>query len=114
MPNRKALFLTPASLGGKLTLLNANLWIIFFLLLQSQQNRTEPWPDAFVSILIISMLLLSLPFGTCVMLPSLGTSSATVSSTIFAATVLGLNAFAWGYGLAWCIEKMRLLIRPKS
>ncbi len=104
--NEHRSFFGMPSLGGKLTLVNANLWIVLLLLIRGGAFTQET--PAYVSILIsILMLILAFPFGIFVLLPSLGYRVVGIGEIVGSAALFGVNAFVWGYGLAWCYERVR-------
>ena len=116
MPIRKpSLFLTPLSLGGKLTLVNANFWVIFVLLARSNSIPRD-LPDVIEYAGIGLLFLMSLPLvgllptitaptGYLAILPNRGLPG--VWGLLAAVVSLGINAFIWGYGLAWCLKIVR-------
>ncbi|QDU25708.1 hypothetical protein ETAA8_07780 [Anatilimnocola aggregata] len=93
------------SLGWTLTLTNINAWVILFLIVRGHITPGDPFPASeFLLVLLgLMMLILSIPFATCVMLPS-GHGGMDYLGIVFTVVVIGANSFAWGYGLAWCIK----------
>ena len=115
------LFLTPLSLGGKLTLVNANFWVIFVLLARAHfLARNAPTLNGVLCEFLIPVmgfpLLWLIPnitgaTGIWAMLPTAGLPG--VWGMLFAAVILGVNAFLWGYGLAWIIARARILFSSR-
>jgi hypothetical protein len=114
---KPSLFLTPLSLGGKLTVVNANFWVIFVLLARGNLlSRDLPYGIAYpgeVLIVVMSLPLVCLvptitgPTGIWAILPTIGLPG--VWGLLVAVVILGSNAFLWGYGLAWIIERIGVL-----
>ncbi len=91
------------SRGGILSMVNMLLWLSFYALLQGvPMTRTleKLWGLAF---LVLSLPLL-LPFHLSQGFRCGGPSESEI---IVSTIVLGINAFAWGYGIAWLIRFAR-------
>ena len=85
-------------LGGTLTMCNCAVWPALVLLASI--------PDVHEAIPVVLMFLFALPFAWLFMLPELD-SRPTNFDVISTCVIIGLNSFAWGYGLAailrqWC------------
>ena len=74
-------------------MLNALLWVALII-----AARTQTVPEPFVGLFVIVSLILSLPFALPCLLPD---PHPTVASTLSFCLIIGLNSFAWGYGLSW-------------
>jgi hypothetical protein len=95
------------SLGGWLSLLNLAFWVGFLLLLHSLSNPRRPhqewdWLEPIMPLAIF----MSLPL-TCFFMPTHGYAGEPMAGAISGAILIGVNAFAWGYGLAWLIDGIR-------
>ena len=105
-PKVQRSFFGRPSLGGVLTMVNLNAWVIFALASRdSELARDLPsWADAVLSGLFFG---LSLPLLPCLWVFTIGTGAQGATGIVFTVLALALNAFLWGYGLAWCIERVR-------
>jgi len=80
------------SLGGVLAIVNGLSWLALFLVTRYTALASE--------LTIGIAMLLSLPIAFPFLLPR-GHQTPTDADTIFLCVVIGLNAFAWGYGVSW-------------
>jgi hypothetical protein len=94
------------SLGGWLSLLNLAFWVGFLLLLHSLSNPRRANEADWLEALVPLAIFMSLPF-TCFLMPTHGYAGEPMAGAISAAILIGVNAFAWGYGLAWLIDGIR-------
>lgn len=84
------------SLGGWLTIANLLAW----LLLVGIVKLGVPVPKF---VFLAYWLLLSIPLASCCLLPKLGPPSTV--EIIASIVALVINAFVWGYGLAWFLQR---------
>jgi hypothetical protein len=108
-------------LGGWLSLFNMAFWVGVFLLLHStrdargiQHMEGLEWLEGPIMTLVLFM---SLPFAAVCLGPGLGSGGDPMNEAIRMAIVIGLNAFAWGYGLALLIggvKKWIAVFRPRG
>ncbi|HEX5106518.1 MAG TPA: hypothetical protein VFV87_22015 [Pirellulaceae bacterium] len=104
------------SLGGWLSLLNIMTWLALLTLLRCTadaggMNREEWWTAP----VMFTMVFMSLPLASCLLGPGGGGRGDPLSEAVTMAIVLGLNAFAWGYGLALIVGGVRkwiAVLRP--
>ena len=87
------------SLGGKLAIANCLAFVGIILLAMTGYLE----PDGGERILHCVMMFLSLPLAFPFLIPSMGPPTAI--EIIVACLAIGINSFAWGYGLAWMISK---------
>ena len=83
-------FLGWPNLGGVLTIVNGLLWIALTVVMQ---RHSEAVPEGVV---IGAFLVLSLPLPLFCWMPGY-----TEGGILGQCILIGLNAFAWGYGLSW-------------
>jgi hypothetical protein len=72
--------------------INGLVWISLFAV---GSSRIVPEP-----VLIAIALIVAFPFAISFMLPS-GHSVPSDPDAVLLCILIGINAFAWGYGLAW-------------
>ena len=104
------------SLGGWLAMLNGGLWVAGVIFMRAWGPAGPPdWLDVPVTCIL---LLVSLPVALPFVLPSCPLGGYPDDSEVVAmGIVFVLNAFAWGYGLAWLIggvKKWIELFRGRS
>jgi len=87
----KAFFGKP-SLGGVLAMANGLAWVGWHILVPR-----ELLPDA---LMLGVAVVLAFPFALPLLVPRLHHDPTTVEIVLIC-IVIGLNAFAWGYGVAW-------------
>lgn len=85
-------FLRWPGLGGTLAIANGLVWIG---LLAVGPSRIVPDP-----VWMIILLIVASPFAIPIVLPG-GHSVPSDQDIIASCFLIGMNAFAWGYGLAW-------------
>ncbi len=92
---RKGFFGRP-TLGGMLAILNCVLWAILL-------SVPEPIPARWHGVYVGVFIALGLPLRVfCLLLPhGLGPFDVIIPCVI-----MGLNSFAWGYGIAWIWGKI--------
>lgn len=94
-------------MGGWLTLLNIVTWMALLALLRSTADASgmqrEQWWTAPVMAIAV---FISLPFVPCV-IPVGSRHGDEMSEAVTSAIVIGINSFAWGYGLAALIGGIR-------
>lgn len=115
-PPKGRLFFGLLSLGGKLSLVNLNFWLIALLLQRggAASFLAEPLREYILLAFIFLMLFFSLPFATCLLLPTVGTPPIpNLFEVVRDVLLLVLNSFVWGYGLAWCIERAAKYFRKQ-
>jgi hypothetical protein len=105
------------SLGGWLSLVNLVFWVALFLALRLTSNSWAGKEPEWLEALIPVGIFMSLPFACVFLGPGHGSGGDPMNEAIGMAIVIGLNAFAWGYGLAWLIggvKKWRAVLRPRA
>ncbi|MBT5020424.1 MAG: hypothetical protein HON04_16960 [Planctomicrobium sp.] len=89
-------------LSGWLAILNCVAWLLFAVFADEFENFSNS-----IMILITALLFLfSLPFAWWLMFPALHHQSSA-PDIIWTCILLGVNSFAWGYGLAAIIRYSR-------
>ncbi|WP_010584420.1 hypothetical protein [Schlesneria paludicola] len=80
------------NLGGWLTILNCAAWPVLISNLQTAESPV-------FEIVIACLFLVGLPFAWILLLPS-AEGGPTYNGVVMVSIVVGMNSFAWGYGLA--------------
>ena len=93
-------FLGWPNLGGWLAMLNAAFW----LFAAAVGPRVHVHSQAVDILFAIAVLVLSLPVAWPFVFPST-CGGMTESDLVVRAVAIGVNAFAWGYGVAWLYRR---------
>ena len=96
-------------LGGWLAMLNGALWVASFSLARAHSVDPPDWVQIVVG---TTVLFVSLPVALPFVLPSCPHGGyPDEGETVGMAIMIGLNAFAWGYGIAWLLGGVKKWIR---
>lgn len=97
------IFLGCPTLGGTLSMVNMLLWLSFYVLLRGV-STTQTLEKLLGLVFLVLSLPLLWPFHLSQGFRCGGPSKSEIIVTTI---VLGINSFAWGYGIAWLIRLAR-------